>query len=478
MPVESLGIQDAGTRIILSYNGRVGPMSEKWRHKTYYKPRVLISTERVLDPQFEDGLICLTGAELEMLRNLTQYLHRRSTFAEDENQARYLTPDADDWDVIQALVANLEEKLMGCDELMALFEAMLVQLQCICDKAELPPPDGGSVQPIVDDGLDDGTLIDNDPYGPNTEIVARRCAVAQLTYWQAYELLTETIQPLQENSMDIVVPAVLLLITGWIGAGPLAIPAGALLVLVGLLLDIWVDGSLADVQNAVLAHREELICALYNGLAYDYTAAKSRAADVINDIEELSPLDLVVIRALFAPWAIKLASLAYTAGTDWALANVVAGACDDCTWVYEHIYIFPPSPGTWTGGFPTYIGRYPGINIDEDAYSVPFVLPSIAENIDLEVQTIYMSSHGWGNTVGAVVLDYQDAADDWHALAQSTLTTLVLQGFFTDKTEVLSDFNVPRNDLRIHIKGQAGQTETDPWPVMPRYIRIKIYPHV
>lgn len=453
-------------------------MSETWRHKTYYKPRVLISTERVLDPQFADGLICLTGAELEMVRNLTQYLHRRSTFAESESAAGYLTPDTADWDTIQALVANLEEKIMGCEDLMTVFESMLAQLQCICDKAESPATDGGSVQPIVDEGLTDGTLIENDPYGPTTEIEARRCAVAQLTFWQAWELLTETIQPLQENSMDIVVPAVLLLITGWVGAGPLAIPAGALIVLVGLFIDIWVDGSLADVQNAVLAHREELMCALYNGLSYDYNSATNHASDVINSMTELSPLDLLLMRALFSPWAIKLASLAYTAGTDWALANVVAGACDDCTWVYEHIYIFPPSPGDWTGAFPTYIGRYPGINMNEDGYSLAFVLPSIAENIDCEVQTIFMSDHGWGNTVGAVVLDYQDAGDAWHALAQSTLTTTVLAGFFTDRTEVLTDINVPRNDLRIHIAGQNGQSETDPWPMMPRYIRIKIYPHV
>ena len=130
-------------------------MSDSWRRKTYYKPRVLISTSRVLTPQFEDGLICLTGAELEMIRNLTQYLHRRSTFAESESGTGYLTPDTADWDTIQAIVANLEEKIMGCEELMTLFEDMLTAMQCVCNKTEQPPTDSGSVQPIVQEGLDD-----------------------------------------------------------------------------------------------------------------------------------------------------------------------------------------------------------------------------------------------------------------------------------------------------------------------------------
>ncbi|GAG90121.1 unnamed protein product, partial [marine sediment metagenome] len=149
-----------------------------------------------------------------------------------------------------------------------------------------------------------------------------------------------------------------------------------------------------------------------------------------------------------------------------------------CTWVYEQIYRFPPTPGDWTGGFPSYIGMWPGINIDENGYSEAFEIPSIVENIDLEIQVKFVSDHGISNTVGAVALEYQDVGDDWHAIEQATCTTLVLAGFVTDWVQTHVDKNVPRNDLRLHIKGQAGQTETDPWPFMPLYIRIKIYPHV
>jgi len=74
-------------------------MPESWRIKKYYDKRVLIDTVRVLDPQFPSTLICLDGAELEMLRNLTQYLHWRSTFAQGYETGYYLAPDNDDWDI-------------------------------------------------------------------------------------------------------------------------------------------------------------------------------------------------------------------------------------------------------------------------------------------------------------------------------------------------------------------------------------------
>lgn len=453
-------------------------MAERWRHKTYYKHRVLISTERVLDPQFDDGLICITGAELEMLRNLTQYLHRRSTFSEDETDVGYLSPSTEDWDTIQAIVANLEEKLMGCEELMAVFESMLTQLQCICSGATTSAQDAGSVQPIIDVGLVDGVLIENDPYGPDTEIEARRCSIAQLAYWQAYGWLTEWIQPLQDNAMDAVVPIALGVIAVMVGVTPLAIPAGAIIALLSVLIDVWVDGSLVDVQNSVWAHRDELICAVFNGLSYDYTMAEARAADVILGMDELSPMDRVVIRAMFAPWAFKLASLAKTQGTDWATSNEAAGACDDCTWVYEMLYTFPPSPGDWDGGFPSYSGRWPGLNAAEEGTSVEFEIPSIVSNIDIEITCKYMSRFGYGWTVGYTQLEYQDVGLDWHLIGQNQCTTLEPIGAINTAYTKSQDVNVPRNVLRMNMHGQPGQGDTNPWPLMPVSIRIKMYPHV
>jgi len=88
-------------------------MVDTERKKRYSPTRVLISGDRVKDSQFLDTTIRLTGGQLELLRNLTQYLHRRSTFVAEYENAYYLIPTDDDWDTISAIVASLEEKLMG-----------------------------------------------------------------------------------------------------------------------------------------------------------------------------------------------------------------------------------------------------------------------------------------------------------------------------------------------------------------------------
>lgn len=94
------------------------------RRRQYRSWRVMIDSARVLDSPFADTLICLSGAEQELLRNLTQYLRRQDTFVATYLAQHYLTPDADAWDALQAVVAGLEEKLMGCAELEELITSI------------------------------------------------------------------------------------------------------------------------------------------------------------------------------------------------------------------------------------------------------------------------------------------------------------------------------------------------------------------
>ena len=88
-------------------------MSETERRKGYVSTRVLIDAARVLTPTFDDTVVYLTGAQLEVLRNLTQYANRPESYVAEYESGYYLTPDNDDWDDIQAIVADLEESLMG-----------------------------------------------------------------------------------------------------------------------------------------------------------------------------------------------------------------------------------------------------------------------------------------------------------------------------------------------------------------------------
>lgn len=305
-------------------------MSTEWRRKTYYNTRVLISTERVLDPQFADGLICITGAEQEMLRNLTQYLRRRSTFSESESETGYLAPDTADWDTIQAIVADLEEKLMGCEELMQLFSDMLTQLECVCTTNRSIESTTPALTPIIDDYLTDGTLIPTDIYGPDTAASAKRCAIAQLTYQQMWDVLTIYLQPFQETSADVMLGIILGAFVVSVGIAGLSIPAATIVAVMLGLADMAVEGSLTSVRNALDSNQDELICALYRGLQTDYASAQAEARVILDGIETLTYIDKVVLGQLFAPWAIWLAATAWDEETVWALASVTAGACDDC----------------------------------------------------------------------------------------------------------------------------------------------------
>jgi len=446
-------------------------MGNEWRRKTYYRPRVLISTQRVLDPQFDDGLICITGAELEMLRNLTQYLHRRSTFSEDETDIGYLSP-------IQAIVSDLEEKLMGCEELMQVFEDILTAVQCVCNKASalqaLPPPN----DPIIGGYLDDGKMVPGDVHAGDTVIEGERCAVAQLVYWQSWGWLTEWIQPAQDVTLAALMPAAMYAIATMIGAPLLAVPAALLWGLVWALLEIWSEGSLQDVQNKLWANKDELICAVWAGLLVDARAAETAAQAVIEDIEGLSPIDIVVFRAMYAPWAIALAARAYDNESAWALANVTPGACDDCDWWWVRTWIFPPCPGDLVGDMVCSVYGRPSFNAAPIAVCEVGEVPDIVSNVDIHIEVQYKSCFNSGMTCGFVRMEYQDALDDWYALKELSCTTLETAGTENYNHEWGYDVNIPRNDLRLQIHGMGGQGQEDPWPFMVRWIRVTIMPHV
>ena len=88
-------------------------MSEIERRRRYRYNHVLIESARILDPQFSDAVVFLSGAQIELLRNVTQYLNRQDTYVAEYEGNYYLVPTDEDFDSIQAIIADLEETLMG-----------------------------------------------------------------------------------------------------------------------------------------------------------------------------------------------------------------------------------------------------------------------------------------------------------------------------------------------------------------------------
>lgn len=79
----------------------------------YRSDRVLIESERILSPEFKGITVQLSGSQVELLRGITEYLSRTSTFVYEYKDNYYVSPSENDWDDLQAIVADLEGKLMG-----------------------------------------------------------------------------------------------------------------------------------------------------------------------------------------------------------------------------------------------------------------------------------------------------------------------------------------------------------------------------
>jgi len=403
--------------------------------------------------------------------------------SEYENNS-YLAPTTAQWDTLCALVADLEEKLMGCPEITALLEEMLTQLVCVCDKTtqslqnDVSTPNySPATQNIIDNYYTSGGLQDEDDYADDAIPDEDRCAVAQLVFWQAWEFTTEVMHPTAEQTIDILLPAAMVAIAAWVGTLALAIPVGIILAVLWALIEIDVAGSMENVTNAMWANKQELICAVWNGLAIDARAAEESAHVVIDSIDGLSALDKIALRLLYSPWAIALCVKAFDNETAWAVAHVTPGQCDTCEWWTQEIWALPPCPGAWTGTFTcTPEGRL-GIKSDTLAYSDTFVLPDILQSVDFTLAIEWTSVHPVGWTVGYVWVQYQDIGEGWHDVAALTCTNNAIAGTVNTASGDLIDKTIPRNALRIKCNGQAGQSQTNPWPFEVGYVKLTAVPH-
>lgn len=452
-------------------------MGDEWRRKTYYHTRVLIDTSRILDPQFGDVLVCITGAQLEMLRNLTQYLHRRSTFVSEQFDTHYLAPTSDEWDLLQAEVAELESVLMGCPDIVTALNAIAVQVACLCAKSTQQGTYTPVTQDVVNYYVTEGDARYDNPYPEETIIDEDRCAVAQLTHRAAYEWLTELIQPAQDMATDFLVPAVMAIVALWCGPAVFSIPTGALLAAIWRSIELWETGELENVANTLMSLKEEITCAIYEGLLVDAQTAAKNASDVIYE-QDLALGDKICLSLLCGSWMIAAMEEAWTAQTAWATTNVTPGYCEICAqvaWPYFRSYYWPPCPGTWTGGFPCSSRSLPGINQDYDGYSPEFELLSISEDVIITVECDWYSSEIIAWTVGYVTLQYWDPVGEvWTNVWSFAATNTTGVGNLNSDDDTSTPETIPNNLLRWKIGGQAGQSAVDPYPFEPTKLLLGI----
>lgn len=316
-------------------------MSEEWRRKAYYRTRVLIPINECLDSAFGDCLVCLTGGELNLIRNLLLYAERRSTFVDEYHDQYYLAPDNDDWDALQAMVGHLEGSMMDCEQFTTDLQEILdwVRLQ-----STLP---GGTFSEGEQAAFPYDDSIADDELTPAEEDA---CDVAQLWFEWGYQVITEQVLPATRWGFDYLVPAVAGFIALAIGGPPAAMGVYALAEFIQELLEIFYRGSETNLVNWMDTNKEDIVCVLFGWLKVGGDASEiwEHVYDaVIGPAEDISYGDKLMLSLFMGSWAGSNAQLAFTAETEWATSNVEAGYCDECGEVYdlEMEYSFPPCPG-------------------------------------------------------------------------------------------------------------------------------------
>ena len=334
-----------------------------WRRKTYYEPRVLVDTESVLNNTFPDVLLCLTGEQANMLRNMTQYLHRRSTFAQDLETGYYAAPDESDWDTISALVADLEYKLMGgnCDELIDAIEAqtavLATMMQCVCQNTawqaqqatRLPPLEGYVEETLVTYANPEDAWVT--PTAPGTDTI--KCQYAQAIYLWMLQSYTETLLPFASTTTETLLAA----LVATVGFGSLAtfvgMPVAVLTGIVSVAINWAVDGSIANFTNWLYYAKDEIVCSYYNDLP-DYAAAAASVKAFIDTQDELSYLDKALAKGLFgSEWHMRWIVQDQITNSTWD-SYFVAGQCAPCF----------PTPGGCVGIGPCNLDDWDGGSVE------------------------------------------------------------------------------------------------------------------
>lgn len=245
--------------------------------RKHYPPRVLLDVSNVTSGNTRGGIFALDGEHIAILRTLTQYAHRNIQWLSSPVDDRhYLSPDTSQWDDIQAMVSELEYRLMTPVDLSPITEAIdrntsaISDLLCVC--SELSALSGGLGYPSPGDelewmGLADGQGLVGDETDiatvMETEIDTDACVFANAFYEYYSQWLTETFLPAAESAggalaLAITTTAAFTALTAGIGLAP-AIISGIFIGIVAFLM----SQSSSNLENSLFGLKEEIVCEVY-----------------------------------------------------------------------------------------------------------------------------------------------------------------------------------------------------------------------
>jgi len=182
---------------------------------------------------------------------------------------------------------------------------------------------------------------------------------------------------------------------------------------------------------------------------------------------------------LLSPWMIALAKAAWLEPSAWATSNVVVGYCTACDALLEGVeftFTWPPCPGSYHKdggvcyGSPSVLCFNANIANAHQMHDV-----QITDYNQLTIQVKYRSKWGNGWTVGHVAVDVWNAGlEQWDVVDNLTVTTVEDAGVLNDLSDVFVINPAVDGGLhRTRITGQAGQADTEPYPMAVEYVRVK-----
>jgi hypothetical protein len=327
-------------------------MSDAWRRKSYYRPRVLVQTDAVLESTFPDAVVCLTGGQVNLLRALLEYADRRSTFVSEYQTDGYLAPTEEEWEQLTDVVAQLEEAMSGCEDITDLLSDILEQAQCACAQLkELPRtawPSGG-----VHDGQADydsyQSEVERETGDPPGEL-------ADWGAWDDYKCIAAQIvvddvtsrASLLANWYSAGAIVTFELFQGLILGTSLAPPVAMVLIVVEAVAVAGTAAAVTACQNWISNHKQDIVCAIHNGTTLE--EAKGYLQDLLD-----AEWDIVMGKAFF--WGIlndKQLSHIFDADLPTYAArssNYSSTYCIPCIYTQylgEFLQEFPPCPGLAT----------------------------------------------------------------------------------------------------------------------------------
>ena len=453
-------------------------MSEPSHRRTYYRKRILIESARILAPQFDDGLLCITGAQIEMLRNLMPYLKRRSTFVSSYQVGHYFIPNDADWDDIQAIVADLEETLMGCTEIATALNNIAAQLACICQGMGTasvqtqPQDDGYSGQQQYDDYISDveedvGGVPGGFPSWAAWKIA--KCKGAQ-------RLIDDIISATTDIGMRLTsgILITFTLLNGLLLLTVITAPISMVLQLAITMVAIAANYVYEEVTGWLITHKQSLVCEIY--LSETTSEAHQRITAYINDHWSVASSNEPTKQMFNWQTLSSIFDGTMRDYTDWE-GDYSETYCTTCVALEEDVeftWTWPPCPGAhFQDGGVCENSRLCFNGDVADAHQQHIVTAGTWNQVTLECR--FRSKFGAAWTVGWLSVERWDTGlDDWVQEAALPCNTTVAAGQLNTSLVAYPKAPPAAGGLyRAVLEGADGQHDSSPYPLQVEYARVK-----